>query len=164
MKSHVRDVSNKKQSKYVSNGKKPFDKKKYRLQKYSNKYKVTQWEQRRKKAVLRGFYKQIDKDQQQNLRIFASKANDQNGHENQPRRLSAFHKAKQEFLDKKNEKRERVEEASRVKAEREEALKRYKEKKMQTYKQLSRKTKKGQPVMKARLEMLLEKIEQQMAH
>ncbi|XP_071867486.1 uncharacterized protein [Bombus fervidus] len=163
MKSHVKDVSNKKQSNYVSNGKKPFNKKQYRLQKYSNKYKVDQWEQRRKKAVLRGFYKQIDKDQLQNLKKFASEANDQNGHEKQYRRISAFHRAKQEFLDKKNEKRKRVEEASRVKAEREEALKKYKEKRMQTYKQLSRKTRKGQPVMKARLEMLLEKIQQQMA-
>lgn len=66
-----------------------FDKKKYRLQKYSNKYKsmytvynatsrlslqfiysthspllVNQWEERRKKAVLRGFYKELEKDQQ----------------------------------------------------------------------------------------------------
>lgn len=67
---------------------KKFDKKKYRLQKYSNKYKgtytlyatdrlssqfysilaslpsVNQWEERRKKAVLRGFYKELEKDRQ----------------------------------------------------------------------------------------------------
>ncbi|XP_068987727.1 thyroid transcription factor 1-associated protein 26 homolog [Bombus flavifrons] len=162
MKSHV-DVSNKKQSEYVRNGKKPFNKKEYRLQKYSNKYKVSQWEQRRKQAVLRGFYKQIGRDQQQNLKKLAFEANDQNGHEKQQRKISAFHKAKQEFLDKRNEKWRQKEEASRVKAEREEALKKYKEKRMQTYKQLSRKTKKGQPVMNVRLEMLLEKIQQQMA-
>lgn len=51
-----------------------------------------------------------------------------------------------------------------MRAEREEALKKYKEKRMQTYKQLSRKTKKGQPVMNVRLEMLLEKIQQQVAY
>ena len=34
---------------------------------------------------------------------------------------------------------------------------------MQTYKKLSKKTKKGQPVMKDRLEMLLEKIQQQVS-
>lgn len=56
-----------------------------------------------------------------------------------------------------------MEEASRVRAEREEALRKYKQKRLQTYKQLSRKTTKGQPVMNVRLEMLLEKIQQQMA-
>lgn len=69
-----------------------FDKKKYRLQKYSNKYKsmymiypsdglfywffffnihffalVNQWEEKRKKAVLRGYYKELKKDQQNSL-------------------------------------------------------------------------------------------------
>lgn len=34
---------------------------------------------------------------------------------------------------------------------------------METYKKLSKKTKKGQPVMKDRLEMLLEKIQQQVS-
>lgn len=68
---------------------KTFDKKKYRLQKYSNKYKsmyriyifdrltwlliqhvftciytVNQLEEKRKKAVLRGFYKELKKDEQ----------------------------------------------------------------------------------------------------
>lgn len=51
----------------------------------------------------------------------------------------------------------------REKTEREEALKSYKEKKMQMYKKLSKKTKKGQPVMKDRLEMLLDKIQQQVS-
>lgn len=40
-----------------------------------------------------------------------------------------------------------------------EALNKYKQKKTEKYKKLSKKTKKGQPVMKYRLEMLLEKIE-----
>ncbi|XP_050575545.1 thyroid transcription factor 1-associated protein 26 [Bombus affinis] len=164
MKNYVKNVFNRKQSEYASNGKKPFNKKKYRLQKYSNKYKVNQWEQRRKKAVLRGFYRQIGKDQQQNLKKFAYEVNDQYGHEKQQKRISAFHKARQEFLDKKNEERKQEEEAFQVRAEREEALKKYKEKRMQTYKQLSRKTKKGQPVMNVRLEMLLEKIQQQVAY
>lgn len=56
--------------------------------------------------------------------------------------------------------REKTEENARAKAEREEALKKYQEKKIHTFKVLSQKTKKGQPVMKGRLEMLLEKIQQ----
>lgn len=45
-------------------------------------FTVNQWEERRKKAALRGFYKQIDKDQQQNVKkSFASKVDDQKEHE-----------------------------------------------------------------------------------
>ena len=45
------------------------------------------------------------------------------------------------------------------KKEKEKALQRYKEKKMKNNKILSQRTKKGQPVMKGRLEALLEKIQ-----
>lgn len=71
----------------------------------------------------------------------------------------ALRKAKREHLRKQEEKKKRIEEATRVKTEREEALKKYKQKKLHAFKTLSRKTKKGQPVMKGRMEMLLEKIE-----
>lgn len=54
----------------------------------------------------------------------------------------------------------RIAEATRVKEERRKALKKYKEKKMQAFKVLSKKNKKGQPVMKGRIEMLLEKIQE----
>jgi len=76
------------------------------------------------------------------------------------KKSSAFFKAKREYRRKQEEKKNRLENAIRVKAEREEALKKYREKKLQNYKVLSKKTKKGQPVMKGRIEMLLEKIQQ----
>ncbi|XP_017892998.1 uncharacterized protein LOC108632752 [Ceratina calcarata] len=76
MKTHTK---NEKQSENIATNKKPFDKKKYRLQKYSNKYKINQWEERRKKAILRGFYKELDKDQQQNLKTQSASKGD--GHE-----------------------------------------------------------------------------------
>lgn len=72
----------------------------------------------------------------------------------------AFYKAKQEYKRKQEEKKKKVEDAIRVKAEREEALRKYKEKKLHNFKVLSKKTKKGQPVMRGRIEMLLEKIQQ----
>lgn len=72
----------------------------------------------------------------------------------------AFFKAKKEYQRKQQEEKKRREDAIRVKAEREEALRNYKEKKMRNFKVLSKKTKKGQPVMKDRVEMLLEKIQQ----
>ena len=46
------------------------------------------------------------------------------------------------------------------KAEREEAMKKYKENKFEKNKKFFKKTKKGQPVMKDRLELLLEKIQE----
>lgn len=76
------------------------------------------------------------------------------------RRGYAFYKAKQEYKHKLEEKKTKVEDANRRREEREEALRKYKEKKMRNFKMLSKKTKKGQPVMKSRIEMLLEKIQQ----
>ncbi|XP_076231497.1 uncharacterized protein LOC143177469 [Calliopsis andreniformis] len=172
MKIREKNVSNRKQvnrteAKNQDNEVKTFNKKKYRLQKYSNKYKLNQWEERRKKAILRDFHKELDKNQcRQNLKKPLSLKNineNKNNKEVQPHKSNAFHKAKQELLHKKEEQKRQKEEALRIKLEREEALKKYKEKKMQTFKKLSKKTKKGQPVMKDRLEILLEKIQQQVS-
>lgn len=150
-----------------SNEKKPFNKKKYRLQKYSTKYKINQWEERRKKAILRDYYKELDRSERQTVKKPSSLKDteqNENDKETQPKKSSAFRKAKQEYLRKKDEKRKEKEEALLVKSERKEALEKYKEKKMQMYKKLSKKTKKGQPVMKDRMEMLLEKIQQQVSN
>ncbi|XP_072758711.1 uncharacterized protein [Anoplolepis gracilipes] len=142
---------------------KKFDKKKYRLQKYSNKYKIDQWEEKRKKAVLRGYYKELKKDQQNSSQVSSNlncTSKDPNEISNSKSKSYAFYKAKQEYKRKQEEKKKRIEDAIRVKAEREEALRKYKEKKLHNYKVLSKKTKKGQPVMSGRIEMLLEKIQQ----
>ncbi|EZA56818.1 Thyroid transcription factor 1-associated protein 26-like protein [Ooceraea biroi] len=167
MRNNKKNVKNKERSEEGNNKDKQrgktFDKKKYRLQKYSNKYKISQWEERRKKAVLRGFYKELEKDRQN---VAQTSSNFENTSKNTTEVTStskkkghAFYKAKQEYQRKANEKKRRQEEAARTKAEREEALKRYKEKKIRNIKVLSQKTKKGQPVMKGRIEMLLEKIQ-----
>lgn len=60
---------------------------------------------------------------------------------------------------RKRELREQKEKGLQAKAERHEALEKYKAKKAETFKKLSRKTSKGQPVMKDRLELLLAKIQ-----
>lgn len=72
----------------------------------------------------------------------------------------AIYKAKQEYKRKQEEKKKKIEDIICVKAEREEALRKYKEKRLRNFKVLSIKTKKGQPVMRGRIEMLLEKIQQ----
>ncbi|XP_063975297.1 thyroid transcription factor 1-associated protein 26 homolog [Diachasmimorpha longicaudata] len=144
--------------------KKPFDKKTYRLKKYSNKYKVDQWEDRRKKAVLRGFYKELERDNKnaasKALLSPSNNSSEEKTAETPKKKRNAFHSAKLEFQRKQDAKKQQNAQRARVKAEREEALQKYKQKRMDNYKKLSKKTKKGQPVMKDRLEMLLEKIQQ----
>ncbi|XP_001607665.1 thyroid transcription factor 1-associated protein 26 homolog [Nasonia vitripennis] len=145
--------------------KKPFNKKKYREQKYSNKFKVNQWEEKRKKAILKGFYKDLKKEEKAANFKFSRKSNSENPEDDNSESSSKkakipFFSAKQEYLKKKQEKDRKKEELLKAQEERKKALEKYKEKKMQTYKQLSKKTKKGQPVMKGRMELLLEKIQQ----
>ncbi|KAJ8978810.1 hypothetical protein NQ317_018900 [Molorchus minor] len=174
--------------------KRPFDKKKYRLKKYSKKFKLQQWEQKREKAVLRGYYKSIKEDEPkfdvesiykeaEEGEDDTSNANDKINEENENnlnesinkeaagsedesvpssskrKKGKAFKKAYQEFERIKGEKNKKKEEFLRKKAEKEEALKVYKKNKLEKFKKLSRKTKKGQPIMKERMELLLEKIQ-----
>ncbi|XP_014483662.1 PREDICTED: thyroid transcription factor 1-associated protein 26 homolog isoform X1 [Dinoponera quadriceps] len=143
---------------------KTFDKKKYRLQKYSNKYKINQWEERRKKAILREFHKELKRNQQNSAQMSINSSDtSKNADETSSNSMknSPLHKSVQEYKNRmEEEKRTRgQEEATRVKAK-QEAAKKYKEKKIRAFKALSKKTKKGQPVMKGRIEMLLEKIQQ----
>lgn len=65
-----------------------------------------------------------------------------------------------EFQRKKEEKQHQKTGILKKINERKDALKKYKETKAEKYKKLSKKTKKGQPVMKDRLEMLLQKIQE----
>nr|XP_023019424.1 rRNA-processing protein FYV7 [Leptinotarsa decemlineata] len=166
--------------------KKPFDKKKYRLKKYSKKYKLDQWEERRKAAISREYYKQIkndgpaidvskiyndprNRDSDDEHRVLEENENNLNAGiveeespfvENPPRRkLKPFERAQQEFQRLKDEKQRKVEEFLRKKAEKEAALKKYRKEKAEKFKKLSRRTKKGQPIMNDRMEMLLEKIQ-----
>lgn len=55
-------------------------------------------------------------------------------------------------------KKQKREEKLKKKKEIQEALERYKQRKAEVYKKLSKKTKKGQPLMKERLELMLEKV------
>lgn len=168
--------------------KKPFDKKKYRLQKYSKKYQLQQWEDKRKKAVLHSYYKTLKEDQfsprnkiheDSANKTDAVEENEKNGindekildidKSNEPedahpniskgQRTKPFRKAHQEFQRIKEEKEKKKEQLLKKKMEKEEALQKYKQKKVEKFKKLNKKTKKGQPIMKDRMEMLLEKIQ-----
>ncbi|XP_018576584.1 thyroid transcription factor 1-associated protein 26 homolog [Anoplophora glabripennis] len=174
--SKVQDFQGENDSKTV---KKPFDKKKYRLQKYSNKYQIQQWEDKRKKAVLRIYYKTLKEDQSNPTNLVhedsTSKTDDVNKEgsssnlhpvvtdvspENfKGKRTKPFRKAHQEFQRIREEKERERELLLQRKKEKEEAMQKYKKKKIEKFKKLNKKTKKGQPIMKDRMEMLLEKIQ-----
>lgn len=161
--------------------KKPFNKKKWRLQRYSKKYKLQQWEEKKKKVVLREYYKikkddapvnfdvqkiyeeadrvdEIENENNLNCEVTDYTPNvDQQG---PPPKMKKYHRNPyDEYQYSKEEKRKRREEIRKRKEERDKALQKYKEEKTQKFKKLNKKTKKGQPVMKYRMQMLLEQIE-----
>ncbi|XP_046669762.1 thyroid transcription factor 1-associated protein 26 homolog [Homalodisca vitripennis] len=72
---------------------------------------------------------------------------------------STFRLAVEEYNNKKLEIQKQKEEMKNRKEETKQALQRYKETKAIKMKTLSRKTKKGQPVMKYRMQNLLERIQ-----
>jgi uncharacterized damage-inducible protein DinB len=77
-------------------------------------------------------------------------------------RPTAYQKAVEEYKHKQEEKAAKLKEAQKRREERSQALARYHAKKAEVFRKLSMKTKKGQPVMKGRLEILLHKLQQDM--
>lgn len=151
--------------------KKLFDKKKWRLQRYSLKYKLLQSEEKKKKAILRDYHTQVkdvlppklsvetiseedDKhteenynlDENQSMKTNSKKRKQYLKHHQQYENLKQkITKTKQEFLKERGKKSEVLDE--------------YKSKKLQKLKKLNQRTKKGQPIMKHRMQILLEQIE-----
>lgn len=178
-----KERNNKKET-FQDKVKKTFDKKSYRLKKYSKKYKLEQWEEQRKKKLLRDYYKDVKNDSL--IGSYLPKTFDDNPNidtennigryvrhpdlmqdepdmtpENKQIKKDPFFKAKEQYNKSKIEKEENNIKISKAKEEIKQKLDEYKKKKADRFKKLSRKTKKGQPVMKGRLELLLEKIQQQ---
>lgn len=165
------------------NTKKPFDKKTYRLKKYSKKYKIDQWEQKRKRTVLNEYYKQIKNDNTKSdvQKIYeqydeeekegSSSIQEENDNENnlnedlsknerqKTNRKKVFRKSHEEFQRVREENARKMEEIEKKKAERAEIIKQQKLKRLERNKLLNQKTRKGQPIMKHRMEMLLEQIQ-----
>ncbi|XP_030749464.1 thyroid transcription factor 1-associated protein 26 [Sitophilus oryzae] len=155
--------------------KKPFDKKTYRLKKYSNKYKIQQWENQRKHAVVQRYQKSMKKDNSQKFdveKIYKEYENDEESddetkdlsnneykEENKNKKKLKL-KPQEKFEQMKSDAETRRAEALKRKEMKEQAIKEYKKKKLEKFKKLNKKTKRGQPVMKDRIELLLEEIQQ----
>lgn len=157
------------------NEKKPFDKKLFRLKKYSKKYKLQQWEDQRKKTLLREYHRSLkgvnepkwnvakiyEEDDLESEQIKADTVRNDNtvNDEEKPKQRKPFLKPHERFQKIKEEKQKKKEEMLQRQAEREKAIKQANKERYERNKKLSQKTKKGQPIMRYRMEMLLEKIE-----
>ena len=77
-----------------------------------------------------------------------------------PEKKKSFRQTREEFQRRKKlaEKKQKEEERKQKYLERKEAIEQYKAKKNEKYKVLSKKTKKGQPLLAGRIDLLLEKI------
>lgn len=138
-----------------------FNKKEWRRRKYSNKYKLEQWQGRKQRAVLRSYYKELRKttDQSSSREQTHVAISSIGVHKDRAPRPTAYQKAVEEYKHKQEEKAAKLKEAQRRREERSEALARYRTNKAEVFRKLSMKTKKGQPVMKGRLEILLHKLQ-----
>ncbi|CAL1279452.1 unnamed protein product [Larinioides sclopetarius] len=117
--------------------------------------KKASWD-RKKNAILRNYRKMQKERKGVNF-----KPNESQGNSNESKTF--YHRAMQEYERKKaiKEERKQIREAKRK--EKEEALKKYAEKKRENFRKLSQKTKWGQPVMRGRMEILLERIQKSVA-
>lgn len=147
--------------------KKPFNKSKWREQKYSVKHKIDIWKDNRKKVASRRYKKEnktsfdvqkIYEEEERRNKNTEDEA-DEEAEDSGEKQRKRFLKPHEKFLQIQADKQAKKTEIARLRAEKEKAIKKLKKEKLEKYKKLNKKTRKGQPVMKGRLEYLLEKIE-----
>ena len=138
--------------------KKPFNKKVWRDKKYGHSHKVEQWKEKHKLAAKMKYKRLLRKEQRNNPNLVpVADKKQQNG----PKDKKFVSKAHSQFNQKISQKRQKKEEFLKRQKEKEEAIKNYKEKKAARLKVLNAKTKRGQPKMGGRIELLLAQIEEQ---
>jgi len=154
--------------------KKPFDKAAWRQKKYSHGHKVEQWRDKQKMSMARNYHKMIKKDEKKAAYMKGGKKENPNlepigekkslvdkKEDLNVKPKSGFNRAKKKYEEKIVIKQNKQEEFLQRQKDKEEAIKKYKEKKALKMKALTAKTKRGQPVMAGRIELLLEQIQQQ---
>ncbi|XP_034251345.1 thyroid transcription factor 1-associated protein 26 homolog [Thrips palmi] len=131
---------------------------KFRNNKYNHKSKVQQFEEKRRKSALHKYYKELKKSGQ-NVQGPVGKSDSKEPGNKRRSDWNPYEKAKEELAKRKKEKAEARAQKETQKKERDEALEKYKKEKTRKFVQLKKKTKRGQPVMAGRMELLLEKIQ-----
>ena len=144
-----------------------FDKAKYRQKKYSHAHKLGDWKKNHKLEAKRKYRKLLRKEEKKT--VYNEKKKNANMEpigvkpvkkpESEP--MSGMSKAKKVYEEKVKSKQNMEDERKKKQLEKEEAVKRYKEKKAVKTKALRAVTKRGQPVMAGRMELLLAKIQEQ---
>merc|ERR1711915_519824 len=127
--------------------------------KYNHGHKVDQWREKHKLAAKMKYKRMLKKEQRKN-----SDSNPENVYINSkhvPKAKTGLSKAREQFSQKEINRKKKKEEFVRKQAEKAEAIQKYKEKKNVRLKVLNSKTKRGQPVMAGRMELLLAKIQEQ---
>ena len=146
----------------VSKVKKPFDKKKWRDKKYGHSHKVDEWREKQKLAGRLRFKRLMKKEQKKDPSFNTPlNSKDEKAESNRSEHKSSHLKAKEQFHKKVNSKEQKKQDFLKRQVEKNEAIKKYKEKKAERFKILNAKTKRGQPKMDGRIELLLAKIEEQ---
>ena len=135
--------------------KKPFDKRKWRENKYSHKAKLDKWTENRNKAMERKYFRMLKKGHGKGANAIPL------GEKNATTKPS-YKKTKEEFQKRQRqaEKKQKQEDKQKRFKERQEAMKLYKQQKAEKYRLLSRKNKYGQPSMAGRMQLLFEKIKE----
>ncbi|XP_022252500.1 thyroid transcription factor 1-associated protein 26-like isoform X2 [Limulus polyphemus] len=116
----------------------------------------------KKKKIIHEYKKLLRKEQhkQPTTNYQTSDCKNENSHGSMKQSgRTTFHRALKEYEKKQSEKKLQQQEQQRIELERNKALQRYQQKKKDRFKKLSKKTGKGQPVMKERIMLLLEKIQ-----
>ncbi|CAH1403476.1 unnamed protein product [Nezara viridula] len=134
--------------------------KKYIDLKLNKKVKVQLWEQRRQKNFKRRYNKEFKRNEITPNEEYKEKGEPSENNQ----RMGVFKAAHLEIKRRKEEKQRLLQEKLQKKKEIEQAMNEYKKKKAEKFKKLSRKTKRGQPVMRDRIQLLFEEIKQKISN
>lgn len=126
---------------------------------------------RRKKAVLREYYRQLRKDKKMQKKASQQHLNEADTdsasssvrfphHKKKAVKANAYKKALLQYEQKMKERQTQKEAFLKKKEESEKALKQYHERKLQRQKKFSKKTRNGQPAMGSRIEFLLKHLQE----
>jgi len=150
-------------------GKKPFDKAKWRKTKYDHREKVDKWKNRKDDKMKRGYFKMLKKEESKkvaakgnsNMEPLGEKGEVKMGEKRKmgdpvtARKMAAAFEARRKDAERKQMKAEKAAKFRDLEERRKEAA--IAKKKRNSL--MTRKTRKGQPLMAPRMEMMLEKIQ-----
>jgi len=148
-------------SQATAEGKKPFDKAKWRREKYGHREKVDKWKNRKDEKVKRHYFKMLKREESKkvaagamgnsNLEPLGEKGKAKKEDPVTAKKMAAAFEARRKEAERKQMKAEKAARFRELEERRKEAA--IAKKKRNSL--MTRKTRKGQPLMGARMEMML---------